>query len=391
MSSTPLSRSPDLERLREDGYEVFIQAGFLVVDNVPYVDAVRAVQRGRLVSELTMEGDVTARPQTHVVLFSGSIPCDQNGVPITALGGGDDQRTLDQGLTVARNFSSKPTSGYADYYEKMSTYAAILSGPAATLDPTATARTFAFVEAPDDDSPFVYVDTASARSRITVVMDKLKVERLAIVGLGGTGSYILDLVAKAPVGQIDLYDGDRFRQHNAFRSPGAATRAQLAAASNKADYFAAIYSAIHKNIISHPYHLDESNVHELAGARFVFIAIDRGTLKGLLIDTLEELGIPFLDVGMGVSVVDGSLGGVLRMTMSMPGRPTVDRNRISLAESDVIDDYAQNIQIADLNALNATLAVIKWKKTLGFYRDLELENYSAYTIDGNHLLNEDHG
>jgi hypothetical protein len=44
----------------------------------------------------------------------------------------------------------------------------------------------------------------------------------------------------------------------------------------------------------------------------------------------------------------------------------------------------------DLNALNACLAVIRWKRLYGFYRDLEGEHHSLYTIDGNHLLNEDH-
>ena len=72
---------------------------------------------------------------------------------------------------------------------------------------------------------------------------------------------------------------------------------------------------------------------------------------------------------MGVSEVDCSLGGVLRVTTSIPGRSTADRNRISFDEHEGDDDYAQNIQIADLNALNASLAVVKWKKTLGFYRE----------------------
>jgi len=39
--------------------------------------------------------------------------------------------------------------------------------------------------------------------------------------------------------------------------------------------------------------------------------------------------------------------------------------------------------------LNAALAVIKWKKLFGFYFDFEQELSSTYTIDGNHLLNED--
>jgi hypothetical protein len=44
---------------------------------------------------------------------------------------------------------------------------------------------------------------------------------------------------------------------------------------------------------------------------------------------------------------------------------------------------------ADLNALNATLAVIKWKKIRGFYRDLEREHHSTYTTDGNMMLSSD--
>jgi hypothetical protein len=31
--------------------------------------------------------------------------------------------------------------------------------------------------------------------------------------------------------------------------------------------------------------------------------------------------------------------------------------------------YRQNIQVADMNAINAMLAVIKWKQHLGFYGD----------------------
>jgi hypothetical protein len=57
----------------------------------------------------------------------------------------------------------------------------------------------------------------------------------------------------------------------------------------------------------------------------------------------------------------------------------------------VENDYSHNIQIAELNALNAALAVIKWKKLCGFYQDLEREHCSVYTINGNHIANEDQG
>ena len=57
---------------------------------------------------------------------------------------------------------------------------------------------------------FRYLDTASSRAGISLLTGKLAVPKVAIVGLGGTGAYILDLVAKTPVSEIHLFDGDDF-------------------------------------------------------------------------------------------------------------------------------------------------------------------------------------
>ncbi len=93
---------------------------------------------------------------------------------------------------------------------------------------------------------------------------------------------------------------------------------------------------------------------------------------------------------MGLELDDGSLGGILRVTASTPEkRDHVRGRRISFAGGGEKDIYASNIQVADLNALNAVLAVVKWKKLRGFYRDLEREHHCTYTTDGNMLLNGD--
>jgi hypothetical protein len=42
--------------------------------------------------------------------------------------------------------------------------------------------------------------------------------------------------------------------------------------------------------------------------------------------------------------------------------------------------YKSNIQIAELNALNAVMAVIRWKKLFGFYVDDACEFHSVYRI-----------
>ena len=77
-----------------------------------------------------------------------------------------------------------------------------------------------------------------------------------IIGLGGTGSYILDFVAKTRPGEVHLFDGDCFLQHNAFRVPGAPSREDLERRENKAVYYATKYGAMRRYIIPHPYHVD---------------------------------------------------------------------------------------------------------------------------------------
>ena len=53
------------------------------------------------------------------------------------------------------------------------------------------------------------------------------------------------------------------------------------------------------------------------------------------------------------------------------------------------DEYDRNIQIADLNALNAMLAVIRWKKLYGFYADTGREHCSALVVERNKIFNDD--
>jgi len=295
-------------------------------------------------------------------------------------------------LTASCSFSSKPrgSSGYPNYYEKVTAYVAMLEGYARAIDPTVSARTFPPIATDEDESVFRYLDSATSRARIGAVTEKLDLAKIVIVGLGGTGSYILDLVAKTPAREIHLYDRDTLYTHNAFRVPGAASLEELDAAPKKVDYFQAKYDRMHRHIIAHDAHIDETNIEELRDATFVFFAIDGGPTKRFIIEQLEQFGVSFIDTGMGVYQVGDSLGGIVRTTTSAEDRRRHiwEKGRISFAEADD-DEYEQNIQIADLNMLNAALAVIRWKKLFGFYSDFEHEFSCMYTIDGNHLLNED--
>jgi hypothetical protein len=271
----------------------------------------------------------------------------------------------------------------------MTSYARIISHPADAIDPAATAMTFLPIPTGEEDSVFHYFDTASSRAGITASSQKLALGKVAIVGLGGTGSYVFDMVAKTPVKEIHLFDGDKFFNHNAFRAPGAPSLEQLNEQQSKVIYFRDIYAKMRRGIVPHPYYIDASNVEELRGMDFVFLCVDGRGEKRQIVERLQEWGIPFIDVGMGVELQDGMLGGVLRVTTVTPSKGDHVPTRISFPADAGEDDYSSNIQIADLNALNATLAVIRWKKLFGFYRDLDREHHSTYTIDGNMLTNED--
>jgi len=389
MSQQLINRSADLSRLRDDGFDIEVRLNYLLVKNVPYLNANRDVKFGMLVSDLTLAGDVATTPGTHVAFFVGDYPCNKDGTEITKIKHQSKNTSLGSGLVVQHSFSSKPAGGYKDYYEKMRTYFAIISSPARSLDSSLTGTIPLVVDSDEEQSAFKYVDTASSRSGINMVSRKLEIGPVAIVGLGGTGSYILDLVAKTPVQEIHLYDGDEYLQHNAFRSPGAPSVDDLRTKPTKVDDFKNLYSKMHRHICGHAEFIDDANVDELAGKDFVFVCLDKAEPRRLIIDSLQEADVPFIDVGMGVQLVDERLLGVLRITTSTAEKWEHVARKVRCSDFDQANDYSTNIQIADLNALNAALAVIKWKKLFGFYLDLESEYSSTYTIDGNKLINED--
>lgn len=392
MSQQLINHSPDLKRLRDDGYEIEIVSSLLVIRNVPYVNTQREVKRAELISTLNLAGNNTVRPDTHVVSFTGEHPCEKDGNRLTKIVNASNATQLARGLVAQHTFSSKPKEGYRDYSDKMTTYIAILSSPAQAIDPSAAPKTFSPIETCDGESVFKYVDTATSRAGIYEVSKKLEPLKIAIIGLGGTGSYILDLVAKTPVQEIHLFDADWYFLHNAYRSPGVPSTADLQTPQRKVDYYSNTYSEFRSGIFAHAYHVDYETVNELSNMDFVFISIDGGKSKALIFDKLEEFGIPFIDVGMGVYLVKekAALGGVLRVTTSTVYRREHAKNRVSFVdEADHNNVYGQNIQTAGLNSLNASLAVHQWMQLFGFYIDLENEHSSMFMIDGNIITNED--
>ena len=219
---------------------------------------------------------------------------------------------------------------------------------------------------------------------------KLEGGKIAIVGVGGTGAYVLDLVAKTPVQAIHIFDGDVFLNHNAFRCPGAASLDDLTKKQQKVDYLAALYSQMRQGVFPHDCFINETTVDQLKGMSFVFLCIDKGTGKRLIVERLEEWGISFIDVGMGIQMGENNtLAGIVTTTTSTSAKRDHLRSRIAFSDGQAANEYSRDVQIADVNALNAALAVIKWKKICGYYDDTTKEHFCAYTIRSNQLVSED--
>lgn len=389
MSQKLIDHSPDLKRLRDEGYALKINPGFLVLEQIPYVNNNKEIKYGTLVMGLNQAGNKAAKPPDHTAWFAGEHPCDHIGKPITQIVN-NSQNQVVGGIAINYYFSCCPTEPYKDYYEKVKTYETALSGPAQHLESNVTARVYpVMLPEEEDGSVFNYYDTASSRAGISEVSDKLAVNRVAIIGVGGTGSYVLDLLAKTPVKEIHIFDGDKFLNHNAFRSPGAPAVEDLEKQMTKVDYFASQYSQMHRHIIPHPDFITLENVALLQGMDFVFLCMDRGLDKRGIVDKLVEWGMAFIDVGMSLYLVDNQLLGMLRVTASTNDKRDHIKKKIPFVNGNENDDYAQNIQVADLNALNAALAVHKWKKLCGFYQDLERENHTTYDINVNQLNSQD--
>lgn len=392
MSHQLINRSPKLLRLRNEGYNISVNGAYLLVSDVPYVNVTREVQKGVLVFPLDLAADVAMVPPDHTAYFSGDTPCDSQGQPLVSIINNSEKRELMPGLIAHHYFSAKPRSGaYNDYYEKVTLYVAMLSGHAQVIHSDVTAQTYSPVEAGEEESVFVYTDTASSRAGIAAQTEKFRGLKIGLVGLGGTGSYILDQIAKMPVKQIHLYDGDALHQHNAFRYPGAVPLSTLKLALKKVDYLYETYSHLHRGIVSHPCMITAENVGQLKDYDYVFLSVDRADVRALVVNQLKGSSTSIIDVGMGVHIVNDTqkIWGVCRVTALTKLHHDHGIRTLPLTENAGPDAYRSNIQIADLNALNAMLAVGMWKRLCGFYADSTDALHSTYVTNLNELGNSE--
>lgn len=365
-----VSHNDDIRRLVEKGYAVAFDSNCIIIRDIPYLDHQRQLQIGAIVAKLVFIDENRVTQDDHQIYFAGSVPYNLDGKPIPNLAGGPVQLALSEAsrdVVVERSFSNKPLAAgrFADFFEKIASYVAIISGPAIDLY-DANPYTFRTVEQAGDDSVFKLRDTLTSRAEISDLSAKFKDDVVAVIGLGGTGSYVLDFLAKTPVREIRIFDLDPYYVHNAFRSPGRLQLDELG--KLKSEVFYSRYENFRTGLTSEPKFIDATCSNDLDGVTFAFLCVDKGSSRAGIFELLISMGIPFIDVGMGLSRKNGPLSGMLRTTYfsSEDGQKVREKGLAQLADSPD-DIYRTNVQIGELNALNACLAVIRFKQLRGFY------------------------
>lgn len=375
------SHNPFVADLEADGYSLDFLGGHFVVYGLPYLNAEGALAYGDWVSPVDLNGYVLDPPGDHQAWFRGSRPHNQLGRPV-GLGGGSETKTVEENFVTTERFSFKLRENgelrpYRSFEEKVRTYIDAITGPAMAAHPDATPLKAIAAGAAAQGTPLKFPDTLSARYNMNDASMLLRGKRVAIIGLGGTGSYILDFLARTHLAEIALFDDDKIHVHTIFRIPGFIPNA---IGATKVEALAAHYSQWHGSITAFAERITEANISQLGKFEFVFVSVDSGPARILITDWLSSNGVPFIDCGMGLTRVAGGLNGVVRITGVDRAAFDQTARTVHLPGGDAAaDEYRRQAQIAELNALNATLAVIRFKQHFGLY-DRE-DNAASYIFE----------
>ena len=289
-----LAIDPALSDLQEAGHNLEIRDMYLLVHGVCYLNEADDVKTdGILFLGLNLDtngGPIHPDSGDHTIFFAGEQPRRKGGGKISVLGITTQANVL-SGISNSHQLSARPDrydqeQWFKKYSDKIKHYVDLISRHVGNEEDCQQARTgmdeVVLSQSHDtyDWRPyFRYPDMHSMRHGTTIINYRPKDQKIAIIGLGGTGSYILDLLAKNPIAEIHIYDDDCLKIHNAFRSPGAADKLILDKKPKKVAYYKTAYSKMNKRIQSHAYKITEANLHKLDDKNFVFLCLDQNGAK----------------------------------------------------------------------------------------------------------------
>lgn len=147
-------------------------------------------------------------------------------------------------------------------------------------------------------------------------MQRLGKAKVCIIGCGGLGGYILEMMARIGIGHITVIDGDVFNVSNLNRQIlSTETNIGQSKVNSAKERMAIVNSEINMSYIDE--YLNEDNAQRLLeGHDLVMDALDSITTRFLLQEACHALGIPF---------VHGAIAGWYgQVSVVFPGDKTLD-------------------------------------------------------------------
>jgi hypothetical protein len=270
--------NPFVQDLHEQGYQLDFIHGYFVIYGLPYLDKAGCLRHGDWISPVDLtEGGALDPPGNHQAWFRGDKPHDQDGRELS-IGISENRLELTTDFAANLSFSLKLLENgemrkYRSFEEKVLTYLDAITAPAMAAYPESTPLRGIEVKAAAQNSPLRFPDTSSANYNLTDISSLLRAKKVAIVGLGGTGSYILDLLARTHLERIVLFDDDKVHVHTIFRMPGFIHRA---IGKPKVEALAQQYGNWHSGIEPINERVTQENLDRLLEFDFVFVSVDDG-------------------------------------------------------------------------------------------------------------------
>lgn len=244
-------------------------------------------------------------------------------------------------------------ANYRDAWEALKTYINAIYGGFRASDPNGSHQA---------QRPYTFL-IPGERSRDEVQwLDLVRGEKIVIVGLGGVGAWIADLLVKADVSEIHGWDDDLIEVKNIIRMPGAVSPDWIG--KPKAKWFEESYGKIHHQVYGHEENVTDNNATEMCtNTTFGFVAVDNDEGREIACNTMAEVGIPFIDVGISVNRNCGQVTSSIRLiTASL--YDDVWRKAIPKVDKAGQEIYGK-LELPDIAAIAAGLAVQSWRKMRG--------------------------
>ncbi len=237
------------------------------------------------------------------------------------------------------------------------------------------------IDSPTSRDPFKIRTTYEARARIRPIQDRIREQNIAIIGMGGTGAYVLDLISKIPVKEIHILDLDNMKPDNLMRAPGAPTTKEIEEIEDaesdlpKVRYYYSKYADFREDVYPHCIRVGDLEAFKAflleKRIHFAFVCIDQLTegdspRQDIVYRALSDSKIPFIDSGVSITSEDMIRGAV---TTSAYDASSSFWKYIPNAKVKGDKFGYGNVQLPEVNALAASLAVVEWRRRTNQYLD----------------------